>query len=85
MVCLYLFFVRSLLDKSNHLTLCPPQYYEMSYGLNIEMHKQVLFLSISAFPLPLLCLGFDIFGVCLLTCPCVRICSFVCGWMCVYL
>lgn len=24
-----------------HLTLCLPQYYEMSYGLNIEMHKQV--------------------------------------------
>lgn len=22
-------------------TLCPLQYYEMSYGLNIEMHKQV--------------------------------------------
>lgn len=47
MVCIYLFFVCSLLDISNHLTLCPPQYYEMSYGLNIEMHKQVPFLSIS--------------------------------------
>lgn len=60
------------------------QYYEMSYGLNIEMHKQVeilitvfsvcicsfLFgsLSLSLFALPLLRQGFDIFGVCVHAC-----------------
>ena len=27
------------------------QYYEMSYGLNVEMHKQVSFLHISLLPL----------------------------------
>lgn len=32
--------VNKMLTKLCHLCLSP-QYYEMSYGLNIEMHKQV--------------------------------------------
>lgn len=38
---------RICFTSSNPLTLCLPplpQYYEMSYGLNIEMHKQVWLL-----------------------------------------
>lgn len=59
------------------IPLCPSQYYEMSYGLNIEMHKQVQiliclplsrclfhFLSQLLSFFPLSWLGFDVFGVC---------------------
>lgn len=77
--------------------LCPPQYYEMSYGLNIEMHKQVqiliclplspcLFHFLSQllsffFPFPLSWLAFDVFGVC--ACWRVLVCMFKCIWVCV--
>lgn len=58
------------MNVTKHLSLCPPQYYEMSYGLNIEMHKQVDVLicfpcsflldslPLSVFALPLLRQGF---------------------------
>lgn len=46
--------VYKMLRKLCHLFLSP-QYYEMSYGLNIEMHKQVrktaLFFFLVVFPL----------------------------------
>lgn len=75
------------------------QYYEMSYGLNIEMHKQVdilitvfsvcissfLFgsLPLSLFALPLLRQGFDIFGVCARLLTCPCVCTDALVCLCV--
>lgn len=48
--------VFKMLTRLCHLCLSP-QYYEMSYGLNIEMHKQVRKIIFSVF-----------FGVCVYLC-----------------